>query len=299
MAPVLTLVVYAIQAKLRGQDGLDTNTAFTSIAIITYVTQPVNIVISMLPALLSSLTGFDRVQAYLLNPPHQDRRVLIGAGAGFSKYDDREDSPVQNRALAIEIQEASIRPAPDAELVLKGINVSIDQGSLVFCAGAVGTGKTTLAKAILGEISPDYGAVSVSSASIAYCAQSAWLMNGTVQQLICGPPGSGAVDQQWYQKVVYACDLKDDIQRMPQGDQTVIGSGGIVLSGGQRQRVVSTSLAWLLRFSTNQARLLLVRYIQSSASWYLTMFSVLWMLRPSPVSLTDCWERMDFFAVSG
>ncbi|PYI11439.1 putative multidrug resistance protein [Aspergillus sclerotiicarbonarius CBS 121057] len=238
LAPVLTLVIYAIQAKLRGQDGLDTNTAFTSIAIITYVTQPINTVLLQVPFVLSALTGFDRVQKYLLNQSHQDRRVLIDAGAQVAEYnEDREDHPAQNRPLAIQIQEATIRPAPDAEPVLEGINVSIHQGSLVFCAGAVGTGKTTLAKAILGEISPDSGAVSVSSASIGYCAQSAWLMNGTIQQLICGPPGSGAIDQQWYQKVVYACDLKDDIQRMPQGDQTVIGSGGIILSGGQRQRV--------------------------------------------------------------
>ncbi|RAL01356.1 putative multidrug resistance protein [Aspergillus ibericus CBS 121593] len=236
LAPVLTLVIFAIQAKLRGQDGLDTNTAFTSIAIITYVTQPINTVLLQIPFLLSALTGFDRVQNYLLNPSHQDRRLLIEAQVPKSDG-DREESRVQNRSLAIEIQEATIRPAPDAEPVLEGLNVSIHQGSLVFCAGAVGTGKTTLAKAILGEISPDRGTVSVSSASIGYCAQSAWLMNGTIQQLICGPPGSGDVDQQWYQRVVYACDLKNDIQRMPQGDQTVIGSGGIILSGGQRQRV--------------------------------------------------------------
>ncbi|PWY78211.1 P-loop containing nucleoside triphosphate hydrolase protein [Aspergillus heteromorphus CBS 117.55] len=238
-SPVITLAIYAVQARLRGQDGLDTNTAFTAVAIITLVTQPMITMMVALPTLLSAMTGFDRIQKYLLSPSFEDKRVLTDSQGPWSVKlnGDPDDLPGQDAPFAIEIQGATIRPAPDAGPVLKSIDISIPEGSLAFCAGAVGTGKTTLARAILGEISPDCGVVRTSSHTIGYCAQSAWLTNGTVQQLICGPSRSKDIDEQWYQKVVYACDLTDDIQRMSKGDQTVIGSGGVVLSGGQRQRV--------------------------------------------------------------
>ncbi|PYH87605.1 P-loop containing nucleoside triphosphate hydrolase protein [Aspergillus ellipticus CBS 707.79] len=238
-APVLTLAIYAIQARLRGQGGLDTNTAFTAIAIITLVTQPMIVMMTQAPSLVSAIAGFGRIQEYLLSSSFEDNRLIaVNEGPWSAKLTGTpDDCSSQDGPLAIEVQGATIRPAPDAEPVLKNIDLSIQEGSLVFCVGAVGTGKTTLAKAILGELSPDFGVVKTSSHTIGYCAQSAWLTNGTVQQLICGPAGINSVDEQWYKKVVYACDLIDDIQRMPKGDQTVIGSGGVILSGGQRQRV--------------------------------------------------------------
>jgi ABC-type bacteriocin/lantibiotic exporter with double-glycine peptidase domain len=49
----------------------------------------------------------------------------------------------------------------------------------------------------------------------------------------------GEGDTQWYQRVIDACCLNHDLELLPHGDETQIGSGGLTLSGGQRQRVVS------------------------------------------------------------
>ncbi|KAJ5684651.1 ABC transporter integral membrane type 1 [Penicillium maclennaniae] len=45
------------------------------------------------------------------------------------------------------------------------------------------------------------------------------------------------VDEKWYNTVIYACCLEEDIRRWPDGDQSEIGSKGLTLSGGQKQRV--------------------------------------------------------------
>jgi ATP-binding cassette, subfamily C (CFTR/MRP), member 1 len=106
-------------------------------------------------------------------------------------------------------------------------------------AGPVGSGKTTLANAILGEVPFVAGSISVSSTRIGYCQQSPWLPSGTIKEVICGflreDPG-------WYEQVVRLCCLHEDILSFPKGDQTMIGSRGLNLSGGQRQRVVSRIL---------------------------------------------------------
>lgn len=105
--------------------------------------------------------------------------------------------------------------------------------------GPVGSGKTTLLKGILGELPCSSGLVEVSSKSIAYCGQSAWLLNGTVRENVCGFYTEKAPNDTWYDTVLRACCLDQDVLQLLKGDETVIGSKASSLSGGQRQRLVS------------------------------------------------------------
>ena len=69
---------------------------------------------------------------------------------------------------------------------------------------------------------------------VAYVPQQAWIMNASLKDnIIFGGP----LDHAWYQHVIDACCLTQDIQMLPAGDDTEIGERGINLSGGQRQRV--------------------------------------------------------------
>lgn len=45
-------------------------------------------------------------------------------------------------------------------------------------------------------------------------------------------------DSELYSSVLYACDLDTDLEVLPMGDATMIGSKGFSLSGGQKQRIV-------------------------------------------------------------
>jgi ABC-type multidrug transport system fused ATPase/permease subunit len=119
---------------------------------------------------------------------------------------------------------------------LQDINMIVPRGKITMVVGPVGCGKSTLLKAVLGELPVMGGTLQLSSLRIALCDQTAWHVNGTVQQSITG---SSAYDLRWYSSVVRSCALDEDLRQLPQGDQTQIGSKGIALSGGQSQRIVS------------------------------------------------------------
>lgn len=254
----MTLILYAIQAQLRGGKAIDVNLAFTSLAVIGMVTGPANYIIVLMPNFAMFFAAYDRIQKYLLSPDREDKREHLDkrysngsqgdAASGVST--PSSDSSSTNATLigesqtedsiAIAVENATIRPAPTADPVLKDISATFKKGSLIVCAGAVGTGKTTLAKAFLGDLPPDSGVIKTAFGSIAYCSQTAWLINGTIKDIIRGPPGDvSELDEPWYRRVLHACDLEEDLQQLPDGDATVVGSRGITLSGGQKQRVVS------------------------------------------------------------
>lgn len=118
---------------------------------------------------------------------------------------------------------------------LKNINVSINNGELVAIVGSVGSGKSALLHALLGEMTRRSGSV-VLRGSVAYVSQAAFVLNDTVQQnILFGLPMS----PERYEHAVRLSCLKYDLESesMPDGDQTEIGERGLTLSGGQKQRV--------------------------------------------------------------
>lgn len=121
----------------------------------------------------------------------------------------------------------------DEEPVLKNINMRIAKNSLVAVVGSVGTGKSSIISAYLGEMDKLSGRVNTVG-TIAYVSQQAWIQNCTLQDnILFGKP----MDLKRYNQVIAACALKPDIEMLPGGDQTEIGEKGINLSGGQKQRV--------------------------------------------------------------
>ena len=119
------------------------------------------------------------------------------------------------------------------EPTLKNINMPVKRGNLSAVVGPVGSGKTSLISALLGEMEKIGGEVNIDG-GIAYVPQQAWIQNATLQDNITfGRP----FNKRFYQQVIDACALTTDLAMLPGGDQTEIGEKGINLSGGQKQRV--------------------------------------------------------------
>jgi len=242
----VTLIFYAVDAHLRGKDSLDPTIAFTSIAIITLVTSPANMLLAVFPQFASVYGCATRIQKYLLEPSRDDKRILLEPDLSVSDSNRNEHAgengvngkPTIDQSVSVIIEDVVLRPAATADICLDGLSVQLKKGSLNVICGAVGTGKTTLARAILGDVTPDSGSVSVSTKRIGYCAQKPWLINASIKMMICGPAGQTEIDEEWYKTVIRACGLEEDIEQLSGGDSEAVGSRGATLSGGQRQRVV-------------------------------------------------------------
>ncbi|GCB76940.1 hypothetical protein scyTo_0017522, partial [Scyliorhinus torazame] len=106
-------------------------------------------------------------------------------------------------------------------------------GSLLGVCGNVGSGKSSLISALLGQMNLQKGVVAANG-SFAFVSQQAWIFHGTVRENVL----FGKVyDEGRYKNVLEACCLLQDLAILPFGDLTEIGDRGLNLSGGQKQRI--------------------------------------------------------------
>uniref|UniRef100_G1NYX0 ATP binding cassette subfamily C member 12 n=1 Tax=Myotis lucifugus TaxID=59463 RepID=G1NYX0_MYOLU len=107
------------------------------------------------------------------------------------------------------------------------------QGKVLGICGNIGSGKSSLIAALLGQMQLQQGVVAVSG-TLAYVSQQAWIFHGSVRENILF---GAKYDHQRYQHTVRVCALQEDLSSLPYGDLTEIGERGLNLSGGQRQRI--------------------------------------------------------------
>ena len=129
--------------------------------------------------------------------------------------------------------ESSRELQAEEDHVLKDINFNVKPGEFVGVVGKVGSGKSSLLKAMTNEILKSKGQVK-KNGSVALIPQEAFLMNDTVKNnILFGSP----YDEIRYEKAIRLSELKDDLRILRAGDATQIGERGINLSGGQKQRI--------------------------------------------------------------
>ncbi|KAM0788854.1 hypothetical protein ACM66B_002939 [Microbotryomycetes sp. NB124-2] len=128
---------------------------------------------------------------------------------------------------------AATPPAPEELMQLKNVNLAIEKGTLTAVVGPVGSGKSSLLQALIGEMKRIRGTVTFGG-SIAYAPQQAWMQSASLRDnILFGQP----YDEVRYDKVVRDACLEADFAMLPSGDLTEIGEKGVTLSGGQKQRV--------------------------------------------------------------
>lgn len=147
-------------------------------------------------------------------------------------FTDKRVSRVDNYAIKMTNVTAKWEVG-NSDVTLKDLNLQVEKGKLYAVIGMVGSGKSSLLSAILGEISLVKGETRVNG-EVSYASQDAWIFNSTIRQNILFGQDH---DRQRYQKVISACALLKDFQQFPQRDLTVIGERGSSLSGGQKARI--------------------------------------------------------------
>ncbi|EEU41992.1 uncharacterized protein NECHADRAFT_50921 [Fusarium vanettenii 77-13-4] len=210
--------------------------AFTSLSLISLVTQPLVAILVSLMQIAGVFGGCGRIQAFLQLEEQKDGR-----------------SSLKSSSLVVSIQEATFQ-TDDEVTLLKAINLVVLEGTLNMIVGRVGCGKSSLLKAIIGELVPTTGHVRAEN-SVGYCDQIPWLRNTTIKNNIIG---QSSFDEKWFHTVLRSCTLDEDMHQLPEGYETIVGSGGVALSGGQKQRVA------LARAVYSQKRLIILDDVFSS-----------------------------------
>ncbi|KAK6836235.1 hypothetical protein PG987_006730 [Apiospora arundinis] len=205
--------------------------------------QPLIMILYAIPHGWSALSCFTRIQEFLNEESRVDSRSRLS-------MDTPPDSPKEKEALQqitrissgshtrdpyIRVEKASFAWSGSDNTVVKGLETHIGADcNLTIIVGPVGCGKSTLLKGLLSETSRTDGVVSVCSPEIAYCDQTAWVINGSIRDNIVG---NSEFDESWYQSIIQGTALEVDLRQLPDGDSTIVGSKGIKLSGGQKARV--------------------------------------------------------------
>ncbi len=163
----------------------------------------------------------------------------------YTEESDKMSLPAPEGKIAVE--NVYFAPMNSNKHVLKAINFNLEVGDSLAIIGPSASGKTTLAKVIVGVYAPQIGSVRIDNASlqdwkreelgqyVGYLPQEVELFSGTVRENIARMKKDAKDDD-----VLIAAKLAgvhDLILQLPKGYETEIGLGGAMLSGGQRQRI--------------------------------------------------------------
>lgn len=133
---------------------------------------------------------------------------------------------------------------PASGFSLKDISLSVNRQELVAVCGEIASGKSSLLSSLIGEMewsSVESGRVYLNAKNISYCSQKPWIISGTIQENVLF---GSEYEEGWYEEVLEACCLDEDIANLPHGDDTVIGERGVNLSGGQKARLALARAAY-------------------------------------------------------
>ena len=161
-------------------------------------------------------------------------------------YDER---PLSRKALqgAMTFREVDFTYPNQQTLALRGINLNVKPGEKIGIIGRSGSGKSSLAKLLVGLYQPDSGSLLVDGVdirqidvselrhNIGYVAQDIQLLAGTLRDNLVS--GARYVDDEMVLQAAELAGVHEFARLHPQGYELQVGERGQNLSGGQRQNV--------------------------------------------------------------
>ena len=171
-------------------------------------------------------------------------RRLDGLLAAVPEPAESMSLPAPRGVLQVE-QIAAAAPGSNAP-ILRGVAFALAPGEVLGVVGPSASGKTTLARVLIGLWPSMGGKVRLDGADVfawnklelgphlGYLPQGVELLDGTLAENIAR---FGEVDRAKVEAAARLVGLHDFILALPQGYDSPVGPGGAILSGGQRQRV--------------------------------------------------------------
>ncbi|KAG0084909.1 hypothetical protein BGZ92_009469 [Podila epicladia] len=243
--PVLASALSFILYSSLGNE-LKPEIVFPALAYFTVLRTPLMVLPSAYTLTVDAYVAMKRIEVFMLSeeafsipsPDPAHEFSLSMKNASF-KWDQINHTPTTSFSETV-VPDASdnsdeIAEDPNAQDLpyLQNLNLQIPRGSLVAVVGPVGSGKSSLLQAMVGNMTQTQGQV-VRGANISYASQTAWIQNATIRDnILFDTP----MDEERYWRVIRACCLEADLRMFPSGDMTEIGERGVNLSGGQKARL--------------------------------------------------------------
>ncbi|XP_076311435.1 multidrug resistance-associated protein 1-like isoform X2 [Tachypleus tridentatus] len=216
-APFLvTMASFTAYVLASEENILDADRAFVSLSLFNIVRFPLTMLPMLISMIIQASVSFKRMNKYFSSEELDP----------YVTHDWEEVNPVV-------VEHGTFTWLQEDQPVLKNISVNIPYGALVAIVGQVGSGKSSLLSAILGDMEKLEGRVNVKG-TISYVSQQSWIQNATIQQNILF---GKEMNETHYQQVISSCALGTDLDILPNRDLTEVGEKGINLSGGQKQRI--------------------------------------------------------------
>ncbi|TFK51703.1 multidrug resistance-associated ABC transporter [Heliocybe sulcata] len=221
--PLLVAFSSLATAAFLSTKPLTSDVIFPSISLFMLLQFPLAMFSQVTSNIIEAVVSVRRLSDFLRATELQPDAVNVLAAA---------DPKMGEEVLSIERGEFTwSRDA--ANPILEDINLTVRKGELVGVLGRVGAGKSSLLSAIIGDMIRVEGDVTVRGA-VSYAPQNPWIMSASIRDNILF---SHEYEEDFYNLVLDACALRQDLALFAEGDMTVVGEKGITMSGGQRARV--------------------------------------------------------------
>ncbi len=177
-----------------------------------------------------------------LNHLYDENRFRVSALATVT------DSSQAEFQRDIRIEDVSFAYPSSGPRALSRVSIAVSKGELVGLIGTSGSGKTTLVDIFMGLLPPSEGRVLVDGIDIQSCLrgwqdqigyvpQSIYLTDDTLRRNVAFGLADDEINEAAILKAIEAAQLKEFVETLPDGLDTVVGERGVRLSGGQRQRI--------------------------------------------------------------
>ena len=233
MMNLMSLSVIIAGSYLIMKEQMDIATLVTFNMYVASVQSPIRKLTQFTEQFTQGMAGFLRFRAIMHEQP------------------DITDSPaaqaLENVRGEIEFKDVTFTYDEKKEAVLENVSLHINPGEMLALVGPSGGGKTTLCQLIPRFYEATRGSITIDGQdirdvkladlrrNIGIVQQDVFLFAGTiVDNIRYGRPDATM------EEIIEAAklaEIHEDIMRMPDGYETVVGERGIMLSGGQKQRV--------------------------------------------------------------
>ncbi|KAG9092399.1 hypothetical protein FS749_015765 [Ceratobasidium sp. UAMH 11750] len=251
----MTLASFFHFAVIR-QQNLTPSTAFTVLAVFNELRYAMSTFPETIINILQSMVSAKRIEKYMASAEISDIQSI--EEAALDPTIKLVSASVSWPQQTLPSSSVSSTPfTPHTRFTISDLSAEFPTGELSLICGKIGSGKSLLLLALLGEAEvlarqviapkspPDTLAhlntqVDLNDSNwiiqgvCAYVPQTAWLQNDSIQNnILFGLP----MNRERYRKTLEACALTADLAIIEDGDQAEIGEQGVNLSGGQKARV--------------------------------------------------------------